>query len=300
MLALSTSWLGADHPTVESTIRAAHEVGFNAFEIGVAGEMLSADEFKALADELGLTYVSVHNIANRRGVPPDEVRGDGLSSTDAAVRERAIAKTIETIELARAVGARCVVIHAGEVETPDGDERQRHAVGLINAGRIDEARAFMKESLAARNALAPKYVEIAGNSLAEVFRRTGNFPIGLECRVHYYSIPLPGEFDFLYHALLPHPVSYWHDTGHARVGEMLGLWPALAWLERFGRMLAGFHFHDVRVMSDHEVPGTGDLDFTTFKPYVKEDTIRVIELHYGTSAAQLVAARRVVEGAGIE
>ena len=80
---------------------------------------------------------------------------------------------------------------------------------------------------------------------------------------------------------------------------MLGLAPAHAWLERFGDILAGFHFHDVRVMSDHQVPGTGDIDFEPLTRFVKADTLKVIELHDEVSRRGLVAAAKQLREAGI-
>jgi sugar phosphate isomerase/epimerase len=300
VIALSTAWLGGDHPTFESTVRAAHAAGFTAFEIGVAGKMPAADEIRRLASQLGLTFTSVHNIAYREGLSPNEVRGDGLSSENRETRQRAIAKTVETIQLARAVGARFVVIHAGEVEIADGGDRQEHMRKLVEAGKRGNAAAFMADSLAARNALAPRFVEHAAASITEVFNQAGDFPLAFECRVHYYSIPLPAELDYFRRALPGRPVYYWHDTGHARILEQIGLMPALDWLKRFGDILAGFHFHDVIVMGDHRQPGTGDLDFATFKPYLRAETARVMELHYLTTAAQLLEGRRVLEAAGID
>ncbi len=298
-IGLSTAWAGGDHTSVEETIRRAQRIGFGQFEIGVGGVMPTPARFVEIAKELGIEFVSVHNIAYNDRLPRDEVRGDGLSSVEEAMRRRAIDKTLETIDLARAVGARHVVIHAGDVDVDDGAKKQNEARRLIEQGRAGEAAVVMRSAMRERGERAARNVELAAASLSEVFKRSGDFPLAVECRVHYYSIPLPSELEFLRRVLGARPVLYCHDAGHARVGEVLGLPPAREWLERFGDILAEFHLHDVRTLADHQVPGTGDLDFRLFAKYARPETLRIMELTAQTDDSGLLAARAALEEAGL-
>ena len=300
MIALSTAWLGPKRPTVEETIRKAVKAGFKALEIGAWGEMPPAGDLVSLAKELGFTYTSVHNIAYREGLAPEEAFGDGLSSSDLAMRRRAIEATCRSVELARIIGAKFVVIHAGNVDIADAREKQAHAQELVASGRRKRAFEFMSLCMAERNSVAAPAVEAAAASLAEVFRRAGDFPLAIECRIHYHSIPQPGELQFLTTVLAGRPVYYWHDVGHARVEEMLGLVPALSWLEVFGALLAGIHFHDVKGFKDHRVPGTGDVDFATFAPYAGDDVIKVIELPPFFDEEEVLRGKAHLEACGIE
>jgi sugar phosphate isomerase/epimerase len=299
MIGLSTAWVGPKRPTVEETIRRAVEAGFSAIELGAWGEMPPVDRLVALGRELPVTYTSVHNIAYRAGMPGDEVFGDGLSSEDRAARQRAVDATTRSAELARAVGARFVVIHAGNVSVPEAIAKQSRLQELLLAGRRREAQKLMAQLHVERSALAAPAVEAAAASLAEVFRRTGDFPMAVECRVHYHSIPQPGELDFLMTVLGGRPIYYWHDVGHARVGELLGLTPALAWLRRFRGKLAGIHLHDVKGFRDHRVPGTGDVDFKALAPYLNDNVVKIMELPPFPSAEELRKGRARLEAAGI-
>jgi len=299
LIALSTAWVGAERETVEDTVRRGAQVGFRAFEIGAWGAVPRAQTLVALARELDIAYTSVHNISYRDNVPADEVFGDGLSSSDKEARRRAIEATVETAGLAREIGAKFVIVHAGQVEIPEAREKRSEARRLYAAGQRDEARRFTAHCMTERGALAAPAVEAAAASLAEVFRRTGGFPMAVESRDHYHSIPQPGEFDFMTKVLSGRPLYYWHDVGHARIGELLGLPCALSWLDAFGEILAGVHFHDMQGLRDHKVPGTGDVDFTQFAPYLREKTIRVMELGPFYSAEQLVEGRKHLEAAGI-
>jgi sugar phosphate isomerase/epimerase len=300
MIALSTAWVGPGRPTVEETIRQAASAGFKGVELGAWGRMPAAGKLISLARELDITYTSVHNIAYRDGMPRGQVFGDALSSSDLKARRQAIDATVRSCELARAVGAGFVIIHAGEIEVSDGPDRQKHAQDLITAGHRKEAQRFMSDCMAERGHLSPPAVEAAAASLSEVFRRTGDFPMAVECRYHYHSIPQPGELDFLLTVLAGRPLYYWHDIGHAWVGEMLGLVPALSWLDTFGQALVGIHLHDAVGFKDHKVPGTGDVDFAKYAPYADDAVIKVMELPPPPEVKDVLQGKAHLEACGIE
>ena len=300
MIALSTAWVGPRRPTVDETIRQAASAGFKAIELRAWGQMPAAAHLVSLARELDITYTSVHNVAYRSALPPGQAFGDGLSSSDRKVHRQVIDATVRSCELARAVGAGFVVVHAGEVEVPDACDKQKHAQSLITAGRRKEAQSFMSRCMAERSLLSPPAVEAAAASLSEVFRRVGDFPMAIECRYHYHSIPQPGELDFLLTVLAGRPIYYWHDIGHAWVGEMLGLVPALSWLDTFGEMLAGVHLHDAKGFRDHRVPGTGDVDFAKYAPYADDAVLKVMELPPFFAAKDILKGKAHLEACGIE
>ncbi|MCP2597192.1 hypothetical protein NLC93_04920, partial [Candidatus Aminicenantes bacterium AC-335-G13] len=77
------------------------------------------------------------------------------------------------------------------------------------------------------------------------------------------------------------PIGYWHDFGHARHLEILGLISHEEWLEKFKEFLIGVHLHDSRMRNDHLAPGTGEIDFYGLKKLLpeKRKIIRVLEVH---------------------
>ncbi len=51
-------------------------------------------------------------------------------------------------------------------------------------------------------------------------------------------------------------------------------------MNKFSGRLLGIHLHDIiGVIEDHRAPGCGTFDFKTLKPYIRKDTIKVIEAH---------------------
>ena len=299
MIGLSTAWLHPKGASVEDAIRNAAKAGFKAIELGAWGDMPPAKTLVSLARELHLEYTSVHNIAYRQGLPRNEAFGDGLSSDDRLVRRRAVDSTLKSIELASAVGARFVIIHAGQVPVPDAHDKQKEIQQLVVAGKAARARALTHECMLERSIVAPAAVEAAAASLAEVFRRSANFPLALECRALYHEIPQPGELAFLATVLPERPLFYWHDVGHARRLELLGLAPGLIWLRTFSQILAGVHLHDAQHFRDHRVPGAGDIDFKAIAPYLSRKILRIMELPPEPTPAELKKGRAHLEACGI-
>jgi sugar phosphate isomerase/epimerase len=103
---------------------------------------------------------------------------------------------------------------------------------------------------------------------------------------------LPGikELEVLLQTFKGAPIGYWHDTGHAHANETLTLLPPYALLNKFSHRLVGIHLHDAIGLEDHLAPGKGEIEFDRLKPYIKSDTVLVMELKPGTPD------REVVEG----
>jgi sugar phosphate isomerase/epimerase len=105
--------------------------------------------------------------------------------------------------------------------------------------------------------------------------------LGLENRYHYHELPGLDDFRVIFEKFKGAPIGYWHDTGHAHANEILGLIPKNALLQNYADQLIGVHLHDAVGLDDHIVPGSGEIDFNRLKPYLKENTIKVIELKPG-------------------
>ena len=69
------------------------------------------------------------------------------------------------------------------------------------------------------------------------------------------------------------------DAGHNYILEELGLIKRGGLLSAYGHRLAGIHLHNVKKLVDHQAPCDGDMDLRIFKPYIKPQTIKVIEVH---------------------
>ncbi len=159
--------------------------------------------------------------------------------------------------------------------------------GFYENEQIDsqEAETFLQKKLGERDQLIAGHTDallFSLNRLMSHAERQGVM-LGLENRVHYHELPTPDVFETLLSEFKGGPVGYWHDTGHARTNELLGIIESGALLEAFGENLIGMHWHDARGLEDHLPPGQGEIDFNALKPYIQEDLPLVIELKPGTS-----------------
>ena len=105
--------------------------------------------------------------------------------------------------------------------------------------------------------------------------------LGLENRYHYHELPGLDDFKVIFDTFKGAPIGYWHDTGHAHANEALGLIPRGSLLQSYSGQLIGIHLHDAVGLDDHIPPGSGEIDFKALKPFLKTDTIKVIELKPG-------------------
>jgi sugar phosphate isomerase/epimerase len=67
-------------------------------------------------------------------------------------------------------------------------------------------------------------------------------------------------------------------------------------LQNYADQLIGVHLHDAIGLDDHITPGSGEIDFTALKPFLKADTIKVIEIKPGIPASEVSEGIRFVRG----
>lgn len=205
-----------------------------------------------------------------------------LSSSDEDERSRALAAARQTLSCAKKLNAGAVVLHAGRIPTKD---RTRELAVLAG----DEA-AF----ISLRDRMISERRENAGGSLDNVVRSLEELvpyakglgvAIGLENRYYYGEIPTIAELEALFSHFKAGDLYYWHDVGHAEVFERLGLCRHRDLLDKFAHRLIGVHLHDIMgAINDHKPPGSGTFDFRLVKPYIRPDTIKVMEVHQPASA----------------
>jgi sugar phosphate isomerase/epimerase len=169
---------------------------------------------------------------------------------------------------------------------------------FFSSKRLDskEAQAFIRKKLAERDRHKPEHLEnllYSLDRLLPVAEKQGVL-LGLENRYHYHELPGLDDFGEIFAKFKGAPIGYWHDTGHAHANETLGLIPKNFLLQTYGNRLIGIHLHDAVGLDDHLPPGAGEIDFQALKPYLKSDTIKVIELKPGIPAAEVLEGIRFV------
>jgi sugar phosphate isomerase/epimerase len=294
MLALSTSWQPGGSTTAERMFEAFTHLGIKGVELGYQTSENQYQQLKRLLKPSGLKVVSIHNFFP---IPPvkslkKDSKGGGdlflLSSQEDEERQRAIRYTTKTIEHAAEMDAAAVVLHCGFVEM-NHEMQTLYQYFILNQLDSKEAQIFIQNKIKERDSRKPGHMESLLTSLdrlVSVAEKQGVL-LGLENRYHYHELPGPDDFEVIFDRFKGAPIGYWHDTGHAHANESLGIIP-LGWLLHINTdRLIGIHLHDAIGLDDHIPPGSGEIDFAALKPFLKADTIKVIELKSGIPASEV-------------
>jgi sugar phosphate isomerase/epimerase len=298
-IAISTSWQSGGPVTAEGMLAALKNLDITGIELSYR---ISEDLYHEIKNPLkhsGLKVVSVHNYFPIPFVKSDsEGSGDlfRLSSSDNEERQNAIRFTAKTIEHAGDLGAAAVVLHCGLVEM---NNEIQGLYKYFNSNRLDseEAKIFIRSKLKERESRKPKHMDSLLTSLdrlVPVAEKQGVL-LGLENRYHYHELPGLDDFRLIFDTFKGAPIGYWHDTGHAHANETLGFIGKSALLHNYADQLIGIHLHDAIGLDDHIPPGSGEIDFASLKPFLKADTIKVIELKPGIPASEVSEGIRFVQ-----
>lgn len=278
--ALSTRWNAQRHACGEDLIREILDMGFDRVELGYDLRQDLLPGVRKMIERQPALVDTVHNFCP---VPPGVVRGHPelwtLSDLREESRRLAIRYTLQTIRFASEIGAKAVVLHAGNVKM------RRYTPRLIDLHRTDRLftdkyeRVKMKMQLR-RERKAAKQLEYLCQGIEQLL------PVLEECRVRlgienlpsWEAIPTEMELIQLLDRYKSPWLGYWHDIGHGQVRQNLGLINCERWLERLQPWLIGMHIHDVAPPNyDHLMPPKGTIDFTRLKTYGMLDIYRVFE-----------------------
>ena len=292
-LGISTAWNAAALRAGEKVLDQILRLGFRSIEVDYR---LSEDAIPLLEQyirEGGLVVSSIHNFAPLpSGEEPTNRGGDKLSlaSADEAERREAVKLTRRTIDLARKLRARAVVLHIGQV---DLDIHYFQELSDICAGEgVNSKKAKQMRDMVRkfRKDRRPPHMDSVTRSLMELVSYVGDDDLALciENRYFFHQIPLPVEVLFLIDEISSPCLRYWHDIGHAHVLEAQGWLPHLPSLDTVTQHLFGVHIHDSVFTGDHIAPGTGEIDFAPVFKRVPPQAIKVMELSPKVSEEEVV------------
>jgi len=283
-------WAIGQFPRLADFFEVGKELGFARFELNHAVN-------SAMLEGLSLNgaITSVHEPCPADISPSELKRRNWLiSAPDEEDRRQGVLATRRSIDLARALGARAVIVHPGQVDVDPALESA--VVDLYRAGRVHqaayaEARERVVSARAAQAEINMRSVRRSLVELAEYAAQRG-ICLGLENRFHYLEIPLPDELEELLDMGLGEGVGYWHDVGHAEVLEHLGFGRHEEWLARFAGRMIGIHLHDVLGLEDHLAVGLGEVDWGMMTRYLPDSALRTCEFHSSNSRQQVAAGLR--------
>lgn len=302
-LSLSTCWCSARHTDGYEMIEEIVELGFKRVELS-HGIRISLVPGILKALEEGLVEVStVHNFCPLpNGI---QTAAPNLYQPSAGdVRELALWKryTENTLMFAAKVGTKRVVIHSGSAFFFFGSPERKFEKWLdttdMKAVDYPESADFakrrdrvMRPIRRAAKKLIPRIVE--SYQSVEAMAKELGIQFCLENREGMEEMPLDAGYPDFLKALPDSDVfGYWHDTGHAQIKHQQGLLDHRAHLESVADRLVGFHLHDVSERGrDHQVPGTGIIDFDMVASFVKPEHTLVLELSPKLTTEQVLASR---------
>ncbi len=298
MLGISTSWQSGGSATAEGMLAALKNLDVTGIELSYRISEGFFQEMKNPLKRSGLKVVSVHNYFPIPSVRSDS-KGSGdlflLSSSDPEERQNAIRFTTKSIEHAGELGAAAVVLHCGFVEM---DHQMQMLYEYFSSNRLgsEKAQIFIRNKLKQLDRRKPEHLENLWYSLDRLLpvAEKQGILLGLENRYHYHELPGPDDFGTIFANFKGAPIGYWHDTGHAHANEALGLIPRGSLLQSYSDQLIGIHLHDAIGLDDHIPPGSGEIKFKALKPFLKTDTIKVIELKPGIPGSEVKVGIRFI------
>jgi len=297
-VALSTMWGIGQFDHLTDFFTAGQQLGIDRFELNhkVNSTMLAG---------LDLTRYRIGSV--HEPCPADISTGELaaknwlISAPNEECRRHGVRAVQRSIDLARELGARAVVVHAGKVDIDP--QLEKTLWRLFEAGQTQtfEYNAVKEHLMATRAAQAETNLEAVQRSLVELADYAGrwNIRLGIENRYHYFEIPLWDELARLLAAVGDERVGFWYDVGHAHTMERLGLSPHAAWLQRYADRMIGVHLHDVIGLTDHQAPGSGEVDWAMVGNYLPANAIiRTCEFRHYLTPAQAAAGLQFLADQG--
>jgi sugar phosphate isomerase/epimerase len=303
MLGISTVWKSGAVKEGQKLLECFTKLGLKDIELEYRISEGTYREIKqCLKEDESLKISSIHNFFPI----PDITEGGGadvflLSSEDKEERALAVKYTIKTMQVAAELGARVVVAHLGMVPM---DTVKTELFGLYDNGKIgsDEHKKMLKEFKMLRERRKGKTFDMLLMSIDEIVKAAEKLGvyIGVENRYYLREYPDVDEIGVIFEKFGNDQIGYWHDVGHAKVQENLGITRPNQLLETYGKFLLGVHVHDVNGYSDHHVPGVGEVDFDLLKKYLKSDTIKILEIHPRESEKDLMDGIAFLKNMGFD
>lgn len=303
MLGISTSWWHNKADRADSIVDDVLELELDGVELEYR---ITPNMYREMKPRLtsSLPVFSIHNFFPiPEGFGPGQGSGNLflLSSTDPEEHSRAVKYTIQTIEHAHDLGARAVVLHLGQVDMPNPGEVFSR---LFYSGKVHEKDmvAFIDDQRGTRQSMHQKNLDRVLLGLEKLNRdaeRKGVF-LGIENRYHFHEIPNFEEIGLILKKFEGGNVGYWHDIGHARVQENLGILRRNQLVEAYSDQIIGIHIHDVRGLEDHLAPGQGEIDFGEITPFLDTSVMKILEVNASrVNREDLVEGIRLMRKSGI-
>ncbi|WP_458786085.1 sugar phosphate isomerase/epimerase family protein, partial [Vallitalea sediminicola] len=252
----STSWNGHKAQqkgfTGYNMLCEIQDLGFNQVELNYNITKQTLKEMYPLLETGKMKVSSLHNVFPKapKEYGPSSIL---LGFEDKYKRKQAINYTIRTIEYAKELGAKGVVIHSSKlIVCPEDDEyynEELRRVCLKYGIDSNEYKELCKVAMSLRKKKSIRQTELIIESLEEIcdymYKKNIDVKLGLENRAMYHEMPDEEEYRMIFDRLFDEPVYMWHDIGHGEMLNQLGLFNSFKVLRKYRNKLLGVHIHDV-------------------------------------------------------
>lgn len=299
-LGISAAWNAAGVLDGQRIVDDVLRLGLRRLEVGYT---VRVEAVAGIEDAVRSGQVEVTSIHNFAPLYPDEkpcwCGGDklALSSTDEVERSEAVRLTLVSLDLARRLGAKALILHSGEVGGIGWDYFEELA-GIVKSEGVESTKARnLRQCIEAeRDRRKGPHLEAVVRSLRDLLGQAEEWGIALciENRYFYHQIPLPGETLAMIEDIGSPLVRYWHDIGHGHVLDILGFAGHLASLDLLSTHLVGMHVHDSRFTRDHIAPGRGEIALDCVFERTPRTALRILELAPSVPEDDVAAAIRLL------
>lgn len=298
-LILSTSWNAFRYENALQLVSEIERLGFSKLELSFNLTAKMVSEIAGLVRNNQIRIISLHNFCPiPQEIPRVNALPDcySLASNNTDQRRLAVKQTKITIDTASELNAKAVVIHAGRVEIPD---QTKDLMRAFNRGEKDSSdfKKLRSEIVQDRRNEVKPFFESALKSIDELnhYAQKKNILLGIENRIYFREIPLFDEIGIILREFFGSNVYYWHDTGHAQIMENLGFFKHEEYLKAYSNRMLGLHLHDILGCDDHRAPLQGEFNFKMLLPYVKKETLKVLEAHHPATGNELKESKNYLE-----
>lgn len=279
-------------------------LGFDHIELSHGIRITLVPGILRAVEEGIVTICSTHNFCPLpTGINQPAPNLYSPSSPDPREHQQWLRHTRRSLEFSRQVGARYMVTHMGSVRFFWGKPGStlRNFLEKNPGAKVteDPYRQLAAKTIQKVRKKMPKFWEQLQMSLEEILpdAERCQVTLGAENREGCEELPLDPDFPEFFRQARNHKMlAWWHDAGHARIKERLGLLNHRQFLEENHKNLVGFHLHDVSEEGrDHQALGTGTVDFEMVKMFFRPEHILVLELQPRLSVEEVLQSRDFLE-----
>ncbi len=305
MISFSTCWNATRNHSGSKIIQEIKELGFDWIEVNFQVSAFKFEEIKKIKQDNKIQISSLHNVAPMpEGFDPHTVhKAFPLNSTDDDFSQKSIVLTKNTIDKAQGLGAQAVVLHLGEAGVPEvlNLEQEYIKAKMKKMSESDELQELQDRLILERKKISKVGTEKIIQGLKELipYAQDKNIKLGFENRYYYSQFPTLEEMGIILEEFPNTNVGLWLDLGHQATSEYLGFIEKNAYLHKFGHRLIGTHLMDCQEIYDHKAPGTGNIDYSSLKNYLKEDTLKVLELGTKVSPSEIKSGLKHLQDFGL-